>query len=255
LANRTLLGAAVVLVLVALVLRVTATAAEDSITVYLIGDSTMADRSDPETNPGRGWGQMLHAYFGEGVIVENHSKSGRSSKSFRDEGLWDPILKTMQAGDYVFIQFGHNDQKDQDPKRFTNPNTGFRQNLAHYVMETREKGAHPGMMSSIVRRRFNDEGVLLDTHGVYPTIARSVARDMDVPFVDMQLLTEELVLTSGVEGSKALFVWVKPGEYAMYPKCSQDNSHLSMEGGRLVAGLAAAELRRMGHPLALHLKK
>ena len=215
----------------------------------------MADKKDPDQNPEHGWGQMLPQLLTDEIRVENHAVNGRSSKSFITEGKWEAVLNKLKKGDYVFIQFGHNDQKDQDPKRFTNPNTGFRQNLAHYVMETREKGAHPVMMSSIVRRRFNDEGVLLDTHGVYPTIARSVARDMDVPFVDMQLLTEELVLTSGVEGSKALFVWVKPGEYAMYPKCSQDNSHLSMEGGRLVAGLAAAELRRMGHPLALHLKK
>ena len=175
---------------------------QEKTTLYLIGDSTMADKKDPDENPEKGWGQMLPLALNDKIIVDNRAMNGRSSKSFRTEGRWKQILDSLKSGDFVFIQFGHNDQKEKDSTRYTNPYTQYRYNLERYVKETREKGATPILFSSITRRNFNEHGVLIDTHGAYPLVARLVADDLKVPFIDLQLLTEQLEISYGVEGSK-----------------------------------------------------
>lgn len=222
----------------------------EPITVFMIGDSTMADKPDPETNPERGWGQLLPRFFTEGVVVRNMAVNGRSTKSFIDEGRWDAVLRDLKPGDYVLIQFGHNDQKNADPTRYTNPYTAYRRNLERFVVEARAAGATPVLFSSIVRRNFNAEGVLEDTHGVYPWVTRAVARETGAAFIDLQQLTEDLVLGAGEQGSRALYVWTEPGEYAMYPDGRQDNTHLSVRGATEVARLAAEGLRALGGTLA-----
>lgn len=220
--------------------------------VFLVGDSTMADKPEPDRNPERGWGQMLPRFLDGSVQVRNRAVNGRSSRSFIAEGRWDAVLGEVRPGDYVLVQFGHNDQKREDPARFTNPYTGYRRNLERFVRDTRARGATPVLLSSIVRRSFNAHGVLEDTHGAYPQVTRDVARELGVPFVDLQSLSEELVLRAGVEGSKALFVWVAPGASAMYPEGKQDNTHLSVAGATEVARLAARALKESGLPLARH---
>ncbi len=223
-------------------------------TLHLIGDSTMADKPAPERNPERGWGQLLPRFLDEGVAVRNHAVIGRSTKSFIDEGRWSTVLAALRPGDYVLVQFGHNDQKNQDSARFTNPHTAYRRNLERFVTEARAKGATPVLLSSIVRRSFNAQGVLEDTHGQYPAVTREVARTLDVPFVDLQLLTEELVLRAGPEGSKRLYLWLAPGASAMHPEGRQDDTHLSLHGATEVARLAARALQRSGLPLARHVR-
>jgi len=222
------------------------------ITLHLIGDSTMADKPDPEHNPERGWGQALPRFFDAGVVVSNHAVNGRSTKSFIAEGRWDSVRVHLHRGDYVLIQFGHNDQKVEDSTRYTNPYTGYRRNLARFVAETRAAGATPIVASSIVRRKFNAHGVLEDTHGAYPLVARMVAKDEGVGFVDLQQLTEDLVLAAGPEGSKALYVYTKAGAYAAFPAAREDDTHLSPRGAAEVARLAARALRGLGGPLARH---
>jgi lysophospholipase L1-like esterase len=223
-------------------------------TVYMIGDSTMADRPQPETNPERGWGQMLPRFFDKTVSVRNFAVNGRSTKSFIDEGKWAAVLAQLQPGDYVLIQFGHNDEKTEDPARYTNPYTGYRRNLERFVAESRAKGATPVLFSSIVRRHWNAQGVLEDTHGAYPLVTREVARDLRVPFVDLQLASEDLVREAGPEASKRLYAWSSPGEFAMYPQGHQDDTHLSAAGAEAVARLAAEGLARTGLPLARHVR-
>ncbi|MEC8884315.1 MAG: rhamnogalacturonan acetylesterase, partial [Bacteroidota bacterium] len=142
--------------------------AQEKPTLYLIGDSTMADKKNPEENPEHGWGQVLPELLNDAIEVSNHAVNGRSSKSFITEGRWETVLETLKKGDFVFIQFGHNDQKFKDSTRYTNPFTQYRYNLERYVKETREAGATPILMSSIVRRKFNEHGTLEDTHGNYP---------------------------------------------------------------------------------------
>nr|MBP6758930.1 rhamnogalacturonan acetylesterase [Flavobacterium sp.] len=112
-------------------------------TIYGIGDSTMANKVKPEENPERGWGQMLPLFFNDNITIDNRAVNGRSTRSFIAEKRWDDILKTLKKGDYVFIQFGHNDQKEKDSTRYTNPHTAYRHNLIRFVEETRAKGATP----------------------------------------------------------------------------------------------------------------
>ena len=215
-----------------------------SITIYMIGDSTMANKKNPEENPEHGWGQVLHQFFNDSVTVDNRAVNGRSSRSFIGEGRWDSILKTLKDGDYVFIQFGHNDQKFKSPDRYTNPHVTYRHNLIKYINETREKGAHPVLFSSIVRRNFNEFGTLIDTHSEYPLETRLVAMEYDVPFIDLQYFTEQLENLYGVEGSKKLHLHFEVGEHPYYENGKADNTHLSKLGANEVAKLAVEELKK-----------
>jgi len=215
------------------------------ITIFTIGDSTMANKSE-KAFPEAGWGQMLPVFFDTNlVVIQNHAVNGRSSKSFIGEGRWEKVHEQLKPGDYVLVQFGHNDQKDQSPDRFTNPYTGYRQNLRKYVLETRAKGAIPILLTSIVRRNFNEKGTLIDTHGAYPEVVRSVAREMDVPLIDLQIITEEMVLERGIEGSKSLYLHLKPGEHPNHPEGKEDNTHLNREGATLIASKVVKELEKL----------
>ncbi|TDN95448.1 lysophospholipase L1-like esterase [Salegentibacter sp. 24] len=223
--------------------------------LYLIGDSTMSDKREPKKNPEHGWGQVLPEFLTDELKVENHAVNGRSTKSFIDQGRWKKVLEKLQPGDYVFIQFGHNDQKFKAPTRFTNPFTGYRSNLEKFVKETRERGAKPILFSSIVRRNFNEYGTLIDTHGDYPLVARLVAEDLKVPFVDLQRQTEKLELFYGKEGSKALHLHFAPGENDYYPDGISDDTHLSKKGARMVARLALKEMAKLDPDFKSYIKK
>lgn len=222
--------------------------------LFLIGDSTMANKEKPDKNPEHGWGQVLPLFFTGGIEIQNHAMNGRSSKSFRTEGRWDTIEKQLKKGDFVIIEFGHNDQKLKDSTKFTNPYTQYRANLERYVRETRAKGAIPILMTSIVRRNFNENGVLIDTHKEYPLVVRMVADDMKVAFVDMQLLTEQLEISYGPENSKKLHLHYKEGEDPYYPKGKEDDTHLSGLGAEKVAGLAVKKLKTMKTGLEKYIK-
>lgn len=213
--------------------------------LYLIGDSTMSDKKNPEENPEHGWGQVLPELLIDKIKVNNHAVNGRSTKSFIDEGRWEEVLKQLQPGDYVFIQFGHNDQKFKSPDRFTNPFTGYRSNLERFVNEARAKGANPVLFSSIVRRNFNEYGTLVDTHGEYPLVVRMVADDLEVPFVDLQRTTENLLLSYGEEDSKNLHLHFEAGENDYYPEGIADDTHLSEKGAVIVASLALKDLAKL----------
>ncbi len=238
------------------------------ITVFMIGDSTMADKNLAGGNPERGWGQMLPGYFSEDIRVDNHAVNGRSSKSFIDEGRWDKVVSLIKKGDYVFIQFGHNDEKPK-ADRHTDPGTTFDANLRKFVNETRAKGGIPVLFNSIVRRNFGvaadaqtvkaavnqddfrkdakhepsaavkpEEGKkLIDTHGAYLDSPRNVAEELNVPFVDMNKITHDLVEGLGPDKSKELFMWVAPNTVPAMPKGREDNTHLNIYGGRVIAGL------------------
>lgn len=228
--------------LIVLLLVVTGCMAQNT-TIYMIGDSTMANKKNPDENPEHGWGQVFPQFFNENVTIDNRAVNGRSTRSFINEGRWDSINKYLKKGDYVLIQFGHNDQKENDPKRYTNPHTAYRRNLIRFVTEAREKGATPILLSSIVRRNFNEEGTLVDTHGDYPLETRLVAQQYDVPFIDLQYLTEQMEESYGVEGSKKLHLHYKPGEVAYYPDGKDDDTHLSTLGATSVAKLVINELK------------
>ncbi|MFD3000689.1 rhamnogalacturonan acetylesterase [Pontibacter toksunensis] len=223
-------------------------------TIFLIGDSTVADKPYSKGNPEKGWGQVFPLYLQEGVKVENHAVNGRSTKSFRDEGRWDKVLQKLKKGDYVIIEFGHNDQKNQDPSRYAAPETDFRQNLERYISETRAKGAIPVLATPIVRRKF-ENGSLVDTHGKYPEVVRAVAAKQNVPLLDLEKRTRELLSRYGEEKSKALFLHLEPNEYESLPEGRSDDTHLSAYGAFRVSDLVAEEMQTALPELAKKLKK
>lgn len=215
---------------------------KNPVTVYTIGDSTMADKiagAAPET----GWCQALRSFVDSTVCLKNRAANGRSTKSFLAEKRWKAITDSLKRGDFVIIQFGHNDEKIQDTTRYTEPHTSYRQNLARFVRETRDKGATPILCTSIVRRKF-ENGYLVDSHGDYPLVTRQLAAEMNVPLVDLQLLTAGAVTAMGEEDSKKMFLWTPPSE--KYPQGRKDDTHLCREGANLVARLAAQQLRQYG---------
>lgn len=224
---------------------------EKDIQLFTIGDSTMANKRSgvyPET----GWGQVLGEYFDNSVTVHNHARNGRSSKSFIDEGRWKAVKDSLQPGDYVFIQFGHNDEKEYDSTRYTTPYGTYSDNLAKFVNESRAKGAIPVLFTPIVRRHFDDNGTLINSHGDYPDAVRQLAARMKVPLVDLEKLTRHLVDSLGPEESKKLYLWTNPDE--RYPEGRKDNTHLNVEGAHKVAELAAEAVRKLPLKLAKHVK-
>lgn len=223
------------------------------ITVYTIGDSTMANKPNPEVNPERGWGQMLPLYFNDSVKIDNRAVNGRSTRSFINEGKWKSVYDSLKPGDFVFIQFGHNDQKEKDSSRYTNPHTAYRNNLIQFVLETRSKGATPILLTSIVRRNFNEYGTLVDTHGAYTIELRLVAQEYNVPFIDLQYLTERLEESYGVENSKKIHLHYQPKEIEYYPEGKSDDTHLSVLGATLVAELVVEELKSLNISLVNYL--
>jgi lysophospholipase L1-like esterase len=223
---------------------------ENHITVWTIGDSTMANKK-AEVAPETGWCQVFSAFVDQSVDVKNRAMNGRSTKSFIAEGRWKSVLDSLQAGDYVFIQFGHNDEKIQDSTRYTEPFTSYRKNLERFVRETREKGATPILFTSIVRRKF-ENGLLTDTHGNYPVATRLVASQMNVPLIDLQLLTAGAVTALGDEASKSIYLWTLPT--GKFPEGRKDDTHLNVEGAKLVAKLAAQQLLLLDNSLAKRIK-
>ena len=244
-------------------LVLTAATQQKVTTIFVIGDSTAANKDTSNGKQERGWGMVLQEYFDkEYIVVDNHAVNGRSSLSFFNEGRWEKVLQKMKPGDYVIIQFGHNDEKPK-ADRHTDPGSTFDYMLARYVRETREHGGTPVLMNCVVRRNFfvkapqieDDEllrtttfkdGVkmvegdsLIDTHGLYRVAPRDVAQRMNVHFVDANKITHDLEQGLGREASKKLHMWYRPGEEPSEPKGKQDNTHYNVYGAHVVAGLLA----------------
>jgi lysophospholipase L1-like esterase len=223
------------------------------VVIHLIGDSTMAVRPANPVPPSVGWGQVLDQYFDDGVVIKNHARSGRSSKSFVDEGLWAPVHDQLAAGDYLIIQFGRNDQKASRPDLYADPHGAYKDYLRRFVEEARDKGAEPILATPLARRRFDKQGRFRDDMGDYPIVVRELAGEMQTPLLDLHRGSQALLSSLGPEASKALVWWLEPGIDPAQPDGRQDNSHLSEAGARQVCRLAAAELRDENSPLARHL--
>ncbi len=221
--------------------------------IFMIGDSTMANKK-PSALPETGWGQVLPEFFNmDSVVIDNHAVNGRSSKSFLGENRWEPVISQVQPGDYVIIQFGHNDQKP-DEERHTDPFTTYTDNLLKYINETREKGGIPIICTSIVRRHFDEEGNLEDSHKDYLKAVRKIAKKEKVLFLDLEAKTREVEEEMGPDESKYLHVFVKPGVYPNRPEGKEDNTHLSQLGAHTVAKLAVDEMKKLDIPLVKYLK-
>ena len=222
-------------------------------TIYLAGDSTCAEKL-LDKRPETGWGEKLHLCLSDNIKIDNRAKNGRSTKSFIREGRWKAIVDTLKEGDYVFIQFGHNDESPSKGDRYSSPDE-FKTNLKKYVHDTREKKAIPVLLTPVVRRLFDENGNFYRSHGEYPDLVRTVAEELNVPLIDVQKKSEELLKNLGEEKSKELFLILKPGESKNYPEGKEDNTHFSDYGAKVIAGLAAQGIAGLDIDLKNYVKK
>ncbi|UOQ93355.1 rhamnogalacturonan acetylesterase [Halobacillus shinanisalinarum] len=221
-------------------------------TIFLAGDSTMADYPS-SSRPQMGWGQKLFSYFTDEVFIMNKAVNGRSSKSFLTEGRLQEINASLTEGDYLFIQFGHNDSKPDEHRR-TDPYTTYQENLCTFIEATRSKGATPVLLTPIQRRKYLDEHTLEQTHGYFPDAMRELAYKHSVMLLDMTVKTTSLLLELGPELSKELFMWLKPGDSVNFPEGARDDTHLNERGAQKVASLVVNSLVEHNSPLKKWIK-
>jgi lysophospholipase L1-like esterase len=215
--------------------------------LYLIGDSTMANKVR-QTFPETGWGMPLSTFFDTTVVVDNRAQNGRSTRTFLAENRWQPIVDALKEGDYVFIQFGHNDEAENYPDRYTSPED-YRKNLSKFVAETRSKKANPVLLTPITRRRFDKDGHIQETHVAYSKVTAEVAAQYKVPLIDLDKMSRDLVQQFGVENSKLLFLELAPGDHPNYPYGRHDNTHFTELGARKMAQLAVSQVIAQKLPL------
>jgi len=217
------------------------------VTIHLAGDSTMSIKRD-EKRPETGWGEYLAQQFRPGaVVVDNRAMNGRSTRTFIEEGRWDALLEATKPGDVVLIQFGHNDQSVEKPDRYTPP-ADYTRNLQRFVADVRAKSATPVLLTPVARRRFDEEGRVVASHGEYPDLVRILAAREHVALIDMERRSTAVLQEAGAESSKALFLWLAPGEHVNYPQGVQDNTHFSLKGAQRMAREFAAAARESGLP-------
>jgi len=213
------------------------------VSIWMVGDSTMAAKK-AERYPESGWGVALADYVTGKAKVHNHAASGRSTLSFIAEGRWKKVCDSVQKGDYVVIQFGHNDEKP-DEKLHTEAFGTFKTNIKKFIDETREKGAIPVVCSSIVRRHFDKFGKLVDTHGDYIKAAKEIAAETKTIYIDMEGLTRKMVSEMGPDKSKEIYNFIGK---------RKDSTHLNVKGAKAVAALFVKELKKEKLPLASLMK-
>ena len=215
---------------------------EKMINIYLIGDSTCQTNND-ETYPQIGWGQVFNKYIKDKYSVINLAKNGRSSKSFLEEGLFKFCEENLNSGDYLFIQFGHNDEKDDE--RHTDPNSSYKKYLSHYIDFARNRNAIPVLLSSIYRRQFINKKLNPDCHKEYRQAMEELSYEKNVHFIDLTRLTKEILELIGDEESKKFYMNFQSSIYKNYPQGKEDNTHLRYLGAKLVCSLIRNELNKM----------
>lgn len=222
--------------------------------VYIAGDST-ASTYVSSVAPRAGWGQALPVFLTSNAVAVNVARSGASSKSFIDLGRLDHILARIKRGDYLLISFGHNDEKVDDPTRYTEPSTTYKSYLSQYVDKSRAKGAIPILITPVERRRFTSAGVASPSHGAYPAAMRELAAAKRVPLIDLTTSSLALWNRAGVEGTKKFFMTLAAGQYPNYPNGIQDNTHFQASGAIEVARLVATALRNQGVLPSTHVRR
>lgn len=214
--------------------------------LFMVGDSTMADKTELDISPERGWGQLFPTFLTEDIVVENHAMNGRSTKSFQTEGRWQVVLDRIQRGDVLILQFGHNDEKASDTTRYASI-ADYQKNLIKMTKEAQKKGAEVIIATPINRRSFaKGTDQFIPKHGGYPEAARRAAKSLNVPLLDLEAATAQWLRKLGDEGSVPYFMNVRPGECRKFPDGKIDNTHLR-ESGALAVGKMAAQMIRDQH--------
>ncbi|MDQ9090100.1 rhamnogalacturonan acetylesterase [Pseudoalteromonas haloplanktis] len=227
-------------------------AATNKIQLFMAGDSTMSIK-EIKDYPETGWGMPFSIFFNDNVEIKNRAKNGRSTRTFISEGLWVGIIRELNKGDYVIIQFGHNDQSKHKIDRYTSPEQ-YKHNLSNFIADVRAKQAFPLLMTPVTRRYFNDEGKIKDTHPIYADIVRDVARETGVDFIDMERVTQQHFQAMGELNSRLRFMHLDAGLHPNYPIGVKDDTHFNELGAREVAQLVLREMRNLQHPLVMQLR-
>jgi lysophospholipase L1-like esterase len=210
--------------------------------IWLIGDSTMANK-EIKYYPETGWGMPFAYFFDSTFEVDNRAKNGRSTGSFIKEGLWKNVYGNLEEGDYVFIQFGHNDEV-KTKATYTTEEV-FKNNLTRYISDSRSKKAIPVLLTPVARRSFDSTGKMRDSHEVYSKIVVAVAAEQQVPLIDLNKKSMELYQQMGPETSKYLFNHLQPGEHPNYPDGKKDDTHFSELGARKIAQIVLGEIKNV----------
>jgi lysophospholipase L1-like esterase len=214
--------------------------------IFWAADSTVQN-NDVTTYPQTGIGQVFPMYVREGVFVLNHARNGRSTKSFMEEGRLDAIDREIGEGDFLFIQFGHNDEKKEDLSRYTEPFSTYIENLETYIRAARRHGANPVLITPIERRHFDENGNLMASmHTEYAAGMKMAAEKNNVPLVDLLTMSRAVLEQAGEQESRKWHMFFDAGIYENYPEGKQDNTHLRYEGAQLYAGLIAKGLLALG---------
>lgn len=224
-------------------------------TIHLCGDSTCAPKDMSKGSPERGWGMIFPGFFDDGVKIVNHARNGRSTKSFRTLGHWDRMMAMLKPGDYVFLQFGHNDSKQDDTLRYAPAYGAYSENLRRFIDEVRAKGATPVLLTPVSRRWFKDGVLDENCHGDYVPAMKAVAQEKDVPLLDIYSDTRDWLKSLGDEASKPYFMQLAPGECECYPEGRNDNTHTVYSGAVRVASFVVQRIRQTPQlkPLSRHL--
>ncbi len=217
------------------------------IKLWLIGDSTMSVK-EVKAYPETGWGMPFASFWDSTVTTDNRAQNGRSTKTFINEKRWQPVVDNLQEGDYVFIQFGHNDEVPTKASYTTE--TAFKANLIKYVQDTKNKKAIPVLLTPVARRKFDTAGNVEGTHEVYAALVRQVAKENNIILIDLDKKSQELLQQWGPEKSKYLFNQLVPGEHPNYPEGKEDNTHFNELGARIIAELVLKEIKELNLDLA-----
>lgn len=232
-------------------LMMSVTAQARDVRVFVAGDST-ASNYGPEVAPRMGWGQALPAFFDKGVEVVNLAQSGRSSKSFIAEGWFAKIGERIGQGDYLLIQFGHNDEKRGDQARYTDPSDEFPATLKRYLDMARKAGATPVLITPVARRNFKG-GSVSESHGAWREAVLDLAKAEKVALIDLGQKSLDFFNDIGTEPSRQYFLHLPKGS-SNYPDGVEDNTHFQQKGAEAMAKLVVQGLRENKLPLVQYLK-
>lgn len=218
-------------------------------TIYLCGNSTVVDN---DNEPWASWGQMIPRFFTDKVCIANHAESGLSANTFIGGGRLKKILSQIKKGDYLVVEFGHNDQKQKGAGK--GAYYSFAYNLKIFIDEARAKGAYPVLVTPTSRRRFDSNGKSTNTHGEYPDAVRWVAEKENVPLIELNGMTATLCDALGVDGSMKLFVHYPAGTFPGQTKDFKDNTHFSTYGAYEVAKCVVEGMKKADLDIVRYLR-
>ncbi len=224
--------------------------ADSPVTLFLAGNSTVVDEAN---EPWCGWGQVFPLFFTPKVAIANYAESGEAANTFVSSKRFAKLLTKIKKGDYLFIEFGHNDQKQKGEGK--GPYTSYKSDLKYLVDEARKKGANPVLVTSMHRRSFNENGKVINTHGEYPNAVRLLAKEENVPLIDLNNMSKTLYEAWGVEGSKKAFVHYAAGTFPDQDKALEDNTHFNPYGGYQIARCIIKGIIETNLPIGKYIKK